>query len=122
MIEGIVTAEHEAKVEILVQGMNGQDYPFDVIVDTGFTGCLTLPPQVIKALQLPWREWGEAILADGSEITYHVNDASVHWDGQMITIPVDEADSPPLLGMRLMQGYWILIEDIDGGSVRLERL
>ena len=33
-----------------------------------------------------------------------------------------EADSPPLLGMRLMQGYRILIEDIEGGSVRLERL
>lgn len=39
-----------------------------------------------------------------------------------MAIPVDEADAEPLVGMRLMKGFRILVEDIDGGIVQIERI
>jgi hypothetical protein len=30
---------------------------------------------------------------------------SLIWDGDYLTIPIDEADSEPLVGMSLMEGY-----------------
>jgi len=107
---------------MVAQDAIGQDHKFDAVVDTGFTGWLTLPPHTIAALGLSWKELGAAILADGSLIDFDVYEASVLWDGQWVTIPVDEADADPLMGMRLMQGYRILIEDVDGGSVQIERI
>ena len=122
MIQGVVTADREPIVQMTARDSSGHDYAFDAVVDTGFTGWLTMPPDIIRTLQLPWREWGAAILADGSQIVFDVYDATILWDGQLVVIPVDEADAEPLLGMRLMQGYRIIIEGIDGGVVQLERM
>jgi clan AA aspartic protease len=122
MIEGVVTSDREPIVRLGVCDASGNAHEFEAVVDTGFTGWLTLPPDMIAKLGLTWREWGAAILADGSQIIFKVYDAVIMWDGQAIHCTVDEADAEPLNGMRLMQGYRILIEDIDGGIVRLERM
>ena len=92
------------------------------MVDTGFTGWLTLPPAFITALGLTWKELGTAILADGSQIFFDVFGATVVWDGQAIAISVDESDSEPLVGIALMYGFRILIEDVDSGLVQIERM
>jgi len=120
VIRGTVTADYEPIVRIVVRDAYGQDHEYDAVVDTGFTGWLTLPPDVITALNLSWREWGAAILADGSQILFNVYDASIVWDGQPVTLPVDEADAERLIGMRMMKGYRILIENVAGGLVQIE--
>ena len=122
MIRGAVTADREPIVRIVVRDASGQDHAQDAIVDTGFTGWLTLPPSLIASLNLTWRESGAGILADGGQILFNVYDATLLWDGQLVTIPVDEAEAEPLIGMRLMHGYRILIEDVDGGLVQIDRL
>ena len=38
----------------------------------------------------------------------------------MIQIRVDAVDAEPLLGMSLMQGYKLTIEDVVGGAVLIE--
>jgi clan AA aspartic protease len=122
VIQGNVTEDGEPVVRIVVRDSGNQDHEHEAIVDTGFTGWLTLPPDLIASLNLSWREWGIGILADGSQVVCNVYDATLLWDGLTITIPVDEADAEPLVGMRLMKGYRILIEDRDGGLVQIERL
>lgn len=122
MMQGAVNAEREPIVQIVVRDANGQDHAHDAIVDTGFTGWLTLPPSLIASLNLAWRESGAGILADGGQILFNVYDATLLWDGQLVAIPVDEAEAEPLIGMRLMHGYRILIEDVDGGLVQIDRL
>lgn len=122
MIQGAVNAEREPIVRVVVRDANGQDHAHDAIVDTGFTGWLTLPPRLIASLNLAWRESGVGILADGGQILFNVYDATLLWDGQLVAIPVDEAEAEPLIGMRLMHGYRIVIEDVDGGLVQIDRL
>ena len=64
MITGTVNADREPVVRIRVRDRNGRNHEFAAIVDTGFTGSLTLPLNVITALGLPWKELSEATLAD----------------------------------------------------------
>ncbi len=122
MISGSVNADREPVVSIRVHDISGATYDLAAIVDTGFTGWLTLPPDLIAALGLPWKELGEAILADGSQVLFNVYEAAIEWDGSVITISIDESDSEPLIGMALMDGFRILIEDLDGGLVEIERI
>ena len=44
------------------------------------------------------------------------------WDGEPRRVSVDEADTDPLVGMALMNGYELCIQVIDGGTVTLGRL
>src|SRR5206468_2028208 len=108
MITGVVNADREAVIpvivrdangQVIVRDANGQDHQHEAVVDTGYTGWLTLPPNVVAALGLTWRERGGATLADGSQALFDVYDAIVVWDGQPITIPVDAIDADPLVGM-----------------------
>ena len=122
MITGTVNADREPVVGIRVQDVSGQEQERAAIVDTGFTGWLTLPRDFIMALRLPWKELGAAILADGSQVLFDVYEATIVWDGQAVAISVDESDSEPLVGMALMDGFRIFIEDLNGGLVQIERI
>jgi predicted aspartyl protease len=64
MITGAVNARLEATIRLPVRDAAGQDHEIEAIVDTGFTGSLTLPPVVIAGLGLAWRSRGQAFLAD----------------------------------------------------------
>ncbi len=122
MITGNVNADHEPLIRLSVRDANGQEHERDAIVDTGFNGWLSLPPDFIAALGLRWQRRGRAILADGSEIVFDIYKATVIWDGQLLTIAVDEADSEPLIGMSLMYGYELTVQAVDGGTVTLRRM
>ena len=43
MITGTVTAEREAVINLQVCDTSGQQYSIEAVIDTGFTGALTLP-------------------------------------------------------------------------------
>jgi len=122
MITGVVTASREPITHIIVRDVNGQEHQYEAVVDTGYTGWLTLPPDVVAALGLSWRERGGAILADGNQALFDVYNAIVVWDGQPITIPVDEVDSDSLVGMSLMYGYELLMPILDGATFSLRRI
>ena len=122
MITGAVNADREAIILLSVRDVGGQEQERDVIVDTGFNGWLTLPSDFIAALGLRWQRFGRAMLADASETVFNIYEAVVLWDGQPVTIPVDELDAEPLVGMSLMYGYELVVHAVDGGSVTLRRM
>lgn len=105
MIIGAVNAYREAIIRLQIYDAPGQPQEMKVVVDTGFNGALTLPPDVIRALGLPYRRSGRALLADGGESLFDVHEALVDWDGQPRRIAVDAAETDPLLGMALLEGY-----------------
>ena len=109
MITGSVNAYCEAIIRLRIYDLQGQSQEIEVVVDTGFNGALTLPLNVIEALRLPFRRSGRALLADGSESLFDIYEAIVDWDGQRRRISVDAADTDPLLGMALLEGYELRI-------------
>jgi clan AA aspartic protease len=122
MITGIVNEEFEPIISISLYDSEGNIYTQDAIVDTGFNGWLSLPPDLISQLNLKWKRRGRAILGDGSECVFNVYEAVLVWDGNLLTIPIDEADSEPLVGMSLMEGYQLMVQVFEDGSVELSKI
>jgi clan AA aspartic protease len=122
MIAGVVTEHRQALIRLAVRGPTGQEQEIEAIIDTGFDGCLSLPSSIIVLLNLPWRQRGRALLADGSEAVFDIYEGTVLWDGQVRRIPVHEAETTPLIGMSLLQGYELTIEVHPGGRVTLRAL
>ncbi|HEY2251716.1 MAG TPA: hypothetical protein VGH74_11670 [Planctomycetaceae bacterium] len=105
-----------------IRGFRGLQKEIEAIVDSGYTGCLTLPPTVIAALNLRWQTFGRGILADGSVSTFDVYQAKVMWDGRLRSVFVDEFNATPLVGMALLRGYEYKMQVRAGGSVTIKRL
>jgi clan AA aspartic protease len=122
MIIGVVNTHHEATIDLIVQSANGQGHDIDAVIDTGFTGFLTLPTSLIAALGLTWRGYASAVLGDGSLQQFDVYAATVIWDGQARLVEIDAAETDPLVGMGLLYGHEVRIQAIDGGTVTIEAL
>ena len=122
MILGVVTSDAQAVIRLSVHGPRDREGQIEGVIDTGFDGSLTLPPGMIAALGLVWRRRGRALLANGTDSIFDIYEATVDWDGQQLRVAVDEADTVPLVGMGLMNGYELRIQVVDGGSASLERL
>jgi len=119
MITGIVNADFEAIISLSICDSEGKVYKQEAIIDTGFNGWLSLPPDLIDRLNLKWKRRGRAILGDGSECIFNVYEAVMIWDGDYLTIPIDEADSEPLVGMSLMEGFQLMVQVFEGGNVEI---
>jgi predicted aspartyl protease len=51
MIVGVVQGR-EARIRLTIRGTRGKEQVIDAVVDSGYTGWLTLPPATIAALGL----------------------------------------------------------------------
>jgi len=122
MITGVVTADRQAIIHLMVRGPGGQEQEIEAIIDTGFDGWLSLPSSVIVSLGLVWRQRGRALLADGRESVFDIYEATVDWDGEARRIPVDEAETAPLIGMSLLEGYELTVQAQAGGNVTIRAL
>ena len=120
MIAGVVSADYEAVIRLKVQGPAGQKREVDAVVDTGYNGFLTLPPHLITALGLIRQGRGRATLANGSEDIFDICDVTVLWDSQPREIETDAADTTPLVGMALLNGYDLHIQVAIGGRITIE--
>jgi predicted aspartyl protease len=54
VITGIVNANREAVLRLTLFDVKNLQHEISTIVDTGFNGYLTLPPDSIEALGLTW--------------------------------------------------------------------
>jgi len=121
MITGVVIA-HEARIPISVKGPEGRELEIDAVIDTGYTGSLTLPPSFVTALNLNWQKVDRGTLADGSECLFDVFEAEVVWDGKVRRVLVDEADTDPLIGITLLSGCELRVEVCSQGKVEIAPL
>ncbi len=122
MMYGVVNLRREATLSLVVSNANKQQQVIDTVIDTGFTGFLSLPSAIIAALDLPWSASDIVTLGDGSETLFDLYIATVIWDGQYREIYIAESETEPLLGMSLLYGYRLQVDTIEGGSVKVEPL
>jgi predicted aspartyl protease len=77
MMMGNVNSRREAIIQFVVIGENNQQQGVKAVIDTGYTGFLTLPSTIITTLGLAWFMQEEGILGDGSMCMFNVFEASV---------------------------------------------
>ena len=120
MIEGMVNASYEPVVTLSVHGPSGQTREIEAVVDTGFSGFLTVTPALAAELGLAFLGISRATLANGREVTFPYYGVAVMWGGQERYIEADAADTTPLIGMRLLDNQSLYVEVVDGGRVVIQ--
>lgn len=121
-MNGTVSPDGEPRLGMKVYGPTGTEVHVEAVVDTGFTGYLTLSPADITSLALIFHGRAQAMLADGTVVTLRKYEARVDWHGQRRDVLVLAADGGPLLGTALVHGSRLTIEMIDGGDVMIQPL
>ncbi len=109
MIEGTVNANLEAIVPLSLRGPEGQVREVDVVIDTGYSGSLTLPPAPVAELELPYVFSSKATLADDTEDSFRVHGVTALWDSRPQRIEADAVGSTPLLSMALLESHSLLV-------------
>jgi clan AA aspartic protease len=121
MMQGYVNTGYEAVISLVVKH-NNRLKSINAVIDTGFTGFLSLPQSIIDELELPWSYSDFATLGGGSETLFDVHDTTIIWDGQFREIEINSADTDPLLGMKMLRGFRLQVDTVQGGIVTIEAL
>ena len=122
MITGTVNARLEATIHVPVRDAAGLDHTIETVIDTGFSGSLTLPSSLIAAFGLPWRSRGTAVLANGAIDHFDIHTATVMWDGQARRILVEAAETDPLVGTGLLADHELRSQFVVGGTVTIQTM
>ena len=122
MIEGTVNARNEAEITLALQGPTGQMLETDAVIDTGYSGYLTLPPTIVNEMGLPYAGFVHALLADGSRTPFDLYRVTVSWDGMPRQIDAYESNSIPLVGMAMLNGHNLNIDVQRGGRVVIQAM
>ena len=124
MIKGTVKRNSEGGLEawVTVSATNayGNLQQCEVIVDTGFTGWLTLPETDIRRLGLIRTGHRDGITASGNTERFEFYRTSVAWHGRTYPVEVFQSIDQPLLGMELLEGSRVVVDAWDGGDVTIQ--
>ncbi|CAN5144237.1 clan AA aspartic protease [soil metagenome] len=110
----------EATLPLTVIGRSGVRAEVEATVDTGFTGSMCLPLDVVQSLSVPFVGQGVAVLADGSTVETSYHRARVLWHGREIAVQVLVTVGGPLVGMTLLRGSVLTVAVSPGGEVTVE--
>lgn len=120
MILGKVNARREAVVPLQIRSADNRTVYRQIVIDTGFSGFLTLPLTLIISLKLSLVETRTYTLGDNRNIDFDLYAATVIWDGMDRTILALATDGDPLMGMSMLHGYRLFVDVVDGGDVTIE--
>ncbi len=122
MIDGLVTEDLTVQIEVVLVGKGAEEVRLLAEVDTQFTNGLALPLDQIHSLGWSFDVQDKVILGDGRAIEMEFYRGIVLWDGQPKIITALPAESTPLIGVGLLDGYELNIQFKRGGLVRLNSL
>ena len=122
MMQGFVNENCEAIIKVAVGYASQRKQMLDAVIDTGFTGFLSLPQSIITSLGLPWYFRDVGTLGDGSEVIFEMYKATVIWDGGERIVDVAASEAEPLIGMSLLYGFRVQIDAVEGGIITIEAI
>lgn len=121
MIHGTVVGL-QARINVILRPPERSDVEIECVVDTGFEGALTLPPDVVAALKLPYLTRINANLADDSSLMTRLHLATIIWHGVEREVIVLAMGRRPLMGTALIEDYHLSVDFCEGGSVIIDEI
>jgi len=122
VIVGRVDPRRRCLVLLEVRGPEGQSEMVEFQIDTGFSGSLLLPPEVVSRPGLLQDDSVAMRLADGSRVEVPRYLAKVVWDGIERTVALPASGRQPLLGTGLLDGHRLNAAIRPGGRVTIKPL
>lgn len=119
MMQGRINANFEPVIEIKVANDIGESLVLEAVIDTGFTGYLTLSHEKIQILGLDLYDTTYTILADGSRVEVSLYLVRVFWNDVMAIVLAEDTQGDALLGMQMLQGQLVTIPVRYGETVTI---
>jgi clan AA aspartic protease len=120
MISGTVTGDREIVIQLDVLATKQSAVSVQAVVDTGFNGFLTLPINVLNALDASAAGIRRAELGDGNLVELDVYVVKVKWHDENRDVLALQTEATPLVGMSLLWGSRVGFDAQDGGTVTIE--
>ena len=122
MIVGETDYKREAVLMLTIQSGTGTVETVGAVIDTGFSDALMIEEPLAQRLGSTQRDSRPYQLGDGSRVWLNRYEVTLDWNGETRTVIATGSDGDGILiGMRLLYGYSLTIDVIDGGAVRLLR-
>ena len=113
----------EARVSVAVAGPSREFREIEFVVDTGFSGGLTLPESLIRELNLSPYRHRRVRIADDRVIYIESFHGLVQWHGRLLSILVYQSETPrPLLGTAMLENCRLTVDLREGGPVAITPL
>lgn len=119
MTTGWINRDHELVVPLTVLDSNDASLVLECVVDTGFSGDLTLPPAIIQRLRLGQAEAITVITANEAATRLNAYRGVILWQRQRRAVRIIEAEGTPLIGIGLLWGNLLTAAITDNGDVTI---
>ena len=119
MTSGRVLATRKPLVPVVILDNQNNPHTIQFILDTGFTGQLSLPNRFTNRLGFSIADWIDARPATGAFMRIPYAEATVVWQGTQRQAQVLQLDSEPLLGMDFLWNHRITIDAVPNGPVTI---
>ena len=107
-------------LQLLSEGR--QSIIVQALLDSGFSGAVSLPQEMVDKLGLESVGGRYATLADGIDQRVQVYIGSVQFAGDDYRSAIQAFGDEPMVGMHLLQSAKICFEAVPDGDVNLKRL
>ena len=121
MITGTINKKLEIAVDMPVYGCDGRHIDAHFVVDTGFDGEISLPPDAIEYLRLPKYRRRRTFHADSSSAIVQTYVAHIKWDDEVREVIVNPTEGNCLIGVQLLKGFLLTAGFVPDAPVKLER-
>ena len=91
----------------------------EALLDSGFTGAVSVPLRVVEQLKLEWSGEHSVILGDASEVGVDLYEGMVYFAGRRYRCAVLATGDIPTVGMHLMQGLKVCFEATADGEIEI---
>lgn len=127
VIEGRLLANSdgdlEAFVTLIVRGFAGQEQSVDFLIDTGFSGEISLSKTIITALNLAIKDFALVTLvtlANGAEYEAETYTGIIVWNGidRLVGVLGDNEETS-FIGMGLLKNHDMQMRVTDKGEVQI---
>jgi len=120
MISGQVKSQ-QALIEIEIFAPSMLTESAQAVVDTGYTGYLTLGAERIRSLGLPFAGFRRGQVADGRTVLLEMYLATIRWHGRLHPVLAAQTKGSVLIGMSLLRGSELRIDVVEGGNISIEK-
>ena len=120
MIRGAFNERFQPIIAVEIADGDGEYHPVEALMDTGFSGQLTLPPDEVARLGLTYVDRTPLTLAGDQQLHASVHEGLVRWLGQPVRAYVIAMDGPPLLGMSMLENCEVTFRAQTGGEILIE--